>query len=142
MARLFKSHNLNTDFKFKLLRCYIFSIVFYGVESWTTQTQLEDFERWFYRRVFRISWKYRVTNRTVMEGMRKDLEVMNTIRRKPEYLVYIMRNQSKYRLLKSVLQGKIYNKRGLGGIRRISCLKNYNGTIRYSERRRRFKSSS
>jgi len=52
----------------------------------------------------------RVTNRAVMERM-KDMEVMNTRKsRKLEYLRHIMRNESKCRLLKSVLQGKVYGR--------------------------------
>ncbi|KAH1014332.1 hypothetical protein HUJ04_003183 [Dendroctonus ponderosae] len=49
------------------------------------------------RSMLRIPWVDRVTNRGVMETIRKNnLEVMNSIkRRKLEYLAYIMRNESK-----------------------------------------------
>ncbi|XP_039291702.1 uncharacterized protein LOC120353116 [Nilaparvata lugens] len=111
MAKLFKSHNLNMHIKIKLLYCYIFSILFYGVESWTltksTKKRLEAFEMWLYRRVLRISWMDRVTNKAVLERMDKDLEVMNIIKsRKLAYFGHIMRNEEKYSLLKSVLQGR------------------------------------
>jgi len=43
-----------------------------------------------------------------MKIMKKDLEVMNTIkRRKLEYLGHIIRNKSKYHLLKSVHHEKV-----------------------------------
>jgi len=49
--------------------------------------------------------------RPVRERMKKDLEVINTTKkRKLEYLGHIMRNESKYHLLRSVLQGKDHQK--------------------------------
>lgn len=124
MSKLFKSHNLKLDIKVKFLRCYVFSILYYGMESWTlteaTQKKLEAFGMWLYRRILRISWVDRVTNETLLERMEKEKEVMKTIkRRKLEYLGHIMRNDNKYKLLKSILQGKVVGKRGPGR-RRIS----------------------
>jgi hypothetical protein len=128
MAKLFKSHNLNLEIKVRLLRCYIFSILYYGVESWTLteamEKKLEAFEMWLYRRILRISWTDKITNETVLRRVGKEREVMYTIkRRKLEYLGHIMRNSTKYRLLKVILQGKVFGKRGIGR-RRISWLKN------------------
>lgn len=49
---------------------------------------------------------------------------MNMIKkRRSEYLGHIVKNKAKYKLLKSMLQGKVPEKRGRG-IRRISWLKN------------------
>ena len=75
MSKLFRSHNLKLDIKVRLLRCYVFSILYYGVESWTltvaTERKHEAFEMWLYRRILRISWMDRVTNETVLERMKK-----------------------------------------------------------------------
>uniref|UniRef100_A0A8D8M6B7 Uncharacterized protein n=1 Tax=Cacopsylla melanoneura TaxID=428564 RepID=A0A8D8M6B7_9HEMI len=82
--------------KMRLLRCYIFSILLYGVESWTlteaTTNRLEAFEMWIYRRILRISWMDRITNETLsFQRMKKDKEIMHTIkRRKLEYLGHIL----------------------------------------------------
>jgi len=66
ISKLFKSHN----HKVKLLRCYVFSILYYGMQSWTlteaTQKKLEAFEMWLYRKILRISWVDRVTNETIL----------------------------------------------------------------------------
>jgi len=79
---------------------------------------------WLYRRILRISWVDRVTNETILERMGKEKVVMKMIkRRKLEYLGHIIRNDKKYKLLKSILQGKVFGKRRLGK-RRISWLKN------------------
>lgn len=128
MAKLFKSHDLNTNTKIRLLRCYVFSILLYGVESWTvtdaSSKKLEAFEMWLYRRILRISWVDHVTNNRVLEQMGKEVEVIRTVKkRKLEYLGHIMRNNDRYRLLQLVLQGKVFGRRGPGR-RRISWLKN------------------
>lgn len=128
MSTFFKSHNLALDIKVRLLRCYVFSVLLYGAESWTlnesTTKKLNAFEMWLYRRILRIPWTAKVTNVEVLRTMKKDLELMNTIKaRKLEYLGHIMRNNGRYGLLQTILQGKISGRRGPGR-RRISWLKN------------------
>uniref|UniRef100_A0A8D8SH15 Craniofacial development protein 2 n=1 Tax=Cacopsylla melanoneura TaxID=428564 RepID=A0A8D8SH15_9HEMI len=133
MSTFFKTHNLSLDIKVRLLRCYIFSVLLYGVESWTlnedTIKKLNAFEMWLYRRILKIPWTARVRNEEVLRRMKKDLEIMNTIKvRKLQYLGHIMRNESRYTLLQSIMQGKIFGKRGPGR-RRTSWLKNH-GSIK------------
>jgi hypothetical protein len=128
MSRLFKSHNLDLNIKVRLLRCYVFSVLYYGVESWTItdamERRLAAFEMWVYRRILRVSWMDRVTNESILERMKKGKEVMYTVkRRKLEYFGHIMRNDTKYRLLQVILQGKVFGRREAGR-RRISWLKN------------------
>uniref|UniRef100_A0A8D9AT98 Craniofacial development protein 2 n=1 Tax=Cacopsylla melanoneura TaxID=428564 RepID=A0A8D9AT98_9HEMI len=66
MSQLFKSHDLTITTKMRLIKCYIYSILLYGVESWTLNEKhikkLEAFEMWTYRRILRISWTERVKN--------------------------------------------------------------------------------
>lgn len=43
MSNIFKSHDLSTSIKIRLLRCYIFSVLLYGVESWTlTESSMKN----------------------------------------------------------------------------------------------------
>jgi hypothetical protein len=50
----------------KLVKCYILSIVLYGVSTWTfrdiDQKFMGSFEIWRWRRLEKISWAYRVRN--------------------------------------------------------------------------------
>ncbi|CAG9827105.1 unnamed protein product [Diabrotica balteata] len=54
----FKSHNLSLDTKVRMLRCFVFSVLVYGVESWTLNEdmckKLKAFEMWLYRRILKI----------------------------------------------------------------------------------------
>lgn len=127
MKDVFCSRDLTIGLRMRMLRCYVFSILLYGVEAWTLKKthidKLQAFEMWCYRRMWRISWKDKITNVEVLVKMQKECEIINTIKkRKLEYLGHIMRG-SKYTLLRLIMQGKIKGRRNVGR-RRVSWLKN------------------
>lgn len=118
---------LNLKTRLRVLRCYVFSTLLYGVETWTltetTQRRVEAFEMWCYRRILRIPWTSHTTNIEVLNRMEKQTEVLKTVKqRKASYFGHIMRND-KYRTLQLIIEGKIEGKRGPGR-RRNSWLKN------------------
>lgn len=127
MNKLFSSRDLGLDLRMRMLRCYVFSTLLYGVEAWTLKKnhmdKLQAFEMWCYRRMWRIPWTDRVTNAEVLNRMQKDCEIVNTIKkRKLLYLGHIMRGR-KYTLLQLIVQGKISGRRNIGRPR-MSWLKN------------------
>ena len=77
-----------------MVKCYILSVLLYGVEAWTmTEVLMRRLESWIYRRILRISWIEHTTNEEVLRRMVKTKEVIFTVkRRKMEYLGHIMRN--------------------------------------------------
>lgn len=127
MKKLFTSRDINMELRMRMLRCYVFSTLLYGVEAWTLKKnhidKLQAFEMWCYRRMWRIPWTDRITNAEVLNRMQKECEIINTMKkRKLQYLGHIMRGQ-KYTLLQLIVQGKISGKRSIGR-RRVSWLKN------------------
>uniref|UniRef100_A0A8D9DVR2 Craniofacial development protein 2 n=1 Tax=Cacopsylla melanoneura TaxID=428564 RepID=A0A8D9DVR2_9HEMI len=127
MRPILSSHDLSLDTRVRLLKCYVFPILLYGVEAWTLNKECEDrlqaFEMWAYRRILRISWTDRVTNVNVLRRMGKEVEIINEVKkRKLTYLGHIMRGP-KYEILHLIIQGKIMGKRSVGR-RRISWLRN------------------
>ena len=58
MASIFKDRQLSIALKVRLLKCYVWSVLLYGCESWTlsaeTTKNLEAAEMWLYRRILRI----------------------------------------------------------------------------------------
>ena len=64
--------NMNLDFKKKIVKCTIWSVVLYGAETWTmTQTdkeRLEAFEMWTWRRMLKVSWVDKVSNAEVLQS--------------------------------------------------------------------------
>lgn len=128
MRTIFNSRDISLKTKCRLLNCYIFTVLLYGMEAWTltvaSMNRLEAFEMWCYRRILRISWVDRVTNVEVLRRMGKECEILMTVKtKKLEYLGHVMRNQERYGLLQLILQGKVNGKRGPGR-RRISWLQN------------------
>lgn len=86
--------------------------------------KLEAFEMWLYRRMLRVSWMDRITNVKILCRMEKEKEVLNMVKcRKIQYFGHIMRNENRFHLLQSILQGKVLGRRGVRR-RRVSWLKN------------------
>ena len=118
MKNLFTRRELSLGLRVRLLRCYVFTVLLYGAESWTLDANLEKrinaFELYAYRRMLRISWIQKITNETVLNRMRKQLEVLSTVKeRKLRYLGHIMRGP-KYEILRLIIEGKIVGRRSVG----------------------------
>ncbi|KAI5752582.1 hypothetical protein M8J77_018365 [Diaphorina citri] len=127
MKKLFTNRDLSLDLRIRMLRCYIFTVLLYGVEAWTLnkscERKLEAFEMWTYRRILKISWTERVTNTEALRRIKKNVEILEEVKkRKLQYLGHIMRG-TKYEILHLIIRGKIVGKRSVGR-RRTSWLKN------------------
>jgi hypothetical protein len=63
---------LGLNFKEKLVKCYFWSVVLCGAETWTLQKvdqkYLESFEVWCWRRMEKISWIDVVRNEEVLHS--------------------------------------------------------------------------
>jgi len=61
---------LHFELRKNLVKCYVWSIALYGVESWTLravdQKHLESFEMWCWTRMEKISWTDHVRNEDVL----------------------------------------------------------------------------
>lgn len=118
MRKTFSNRDLSLELRIRMLKCYIFSILLYGMEAWTLKEKdmqkIQSFEMWCYRRILSISWVDKVSNQEVLRRMGKDLEIRIIIKaRKLQYFGHVMRGE-KYELLQLILQGKICGKRGKG----------------------------
>lgn len=67
LGPILKEHHLNIEMKMRLVRCYVFAVPLYGVESWTlteaSSKKIQSFEMCVYRRILRISWVEHVPTR-------------------------------------------------------------------------------
>lgn len=111
MRKFFTRSDLSLELRVWMIRCYIFSVLLYGCESWTldpaTERKLDAFEMYLYRRILRISWVQKITNEEVLSRMRKWREFMLAIKeRKTRYIGHFMRGE-KYELLRLIIEGKI-----------------------------------
>ena len=67
-----------------LFKCYIWSVLLCGCESWTISKNMEQklkaAEMWFWRKMMRISWTDKLTNEAVLEKVGAERQLLNTIR--------------------------------------------------------------
>jgi hypothetical protein len=100
---------LELNLRKKLVKCYIWRIALCGAETWTLrkidQKYLESFEMWCWRRMEKISWTDRVRNEEVLHRVKKQRNIVHTIkRRKAKWIGHILRRNC---LLKHVIEGKL-----------------------------------
>ena len=121
MKSILTSKQITNKLKMRIARCYVYSILLYGSESWTLNKMMEDkinaFEMWVNRRIGHISWKEKKTNKAVLEklGMKQDL-LKEVKTRQLKYFGHIKRHDS---LLKNLLEGRVEGKRARGRQRYI-----------------------
>ena len=117
---LLTNSNISLGTRLRVVKCYIWSLLLYGCETWTvnktTESKIKAFEMWTYRRMLKISWKEKKPNKTVLEIMGKETELVETVKtRKMRYFGHIRRHNT---ILKTVMEGKIDGKRPQGRARK------------------------
>ena len=124
MNIILTARNINIAVRLRVLKCYIWSTLLYGCETWTISgdmiQKLEALETWFYRRMLRISWKEKVTNVEVYRRMNTSTSLLiDIIHRQLTFLGHILR---KGELENLVVTGFVDGKRDRGPQRETSQL--------------------
>ena len=116
LKKLLTSRQISLDLRKKMLNCYIFPIFMYGSEAWTIskaqEKKINALEMWCLRRMGRISWKEKKTNKEVCEIMKHKPVLLNKI--KSIKLTYYGHTKRHNQICKTVLEGKIEGKRARG----------------------------
>ena len=107
---------LDIALRLRLLKCYVWSTLLYGCESWTLNTsckqKLEAMEIWCYRRMLRISWVKKISNERVLEMVNMIRDLLITIRqRQLRFVGHVARKNG---IEKLVLEGKVAGQRQRG----------------------------
>jgi hypothetical protein len=108
---------LDLELRKKLVKCYIWSIALYGVETWTLQKldhkYLESFEIWCWRRMEEISWMGHINNEAVLHRVKEERNNLHTIRRrKANWIGHILRTNC---LLKHIIEERLTGQEGEEG---------------------------
>jgi hypothetical protein len=98
--------NLNLELSKKLVKCYMWSVALYCVETWklreVDQKQLESSEMWCWRRMEK-SWTGHVRNEVLLR-VKEKRNILNEIsKRKADWIGHILRRNC---LLQHVTEGK------------------------------------
>ncbi|KAG1705108.1 Proto-oncogene tyrosine-protein kinase receptor Ret [Nymphon striatum] len=113
---IFTNRNISMQLKIRLPKCYIWSILTYGCETWTLTPELirnlEAAEMWFLRRILGISYVDKITNIEVLQRAGVERELMSSITsRQLKFLGHVTRKGGIECLS---LQGRINGKRSRG----------------------------
>ena len=91
------------------MKCFEWSVVLYGAETWTLQQneqkQLEAFGMWVWRRMERVKWTHKIKNAVVLESVGEGRIMLELIRkRKRNWLGHWLRRNC---LLKNAVEGMV-----------------------------------
>src|SRR5215470_6270344 len=116
MKNLLTNSNVSIETRKRFVKCYVWSTLLYGCESWTLRktdvNRIQAEEMWFWRRLLRVSWIERISNEIILERKNSSWEIMKQVRQKQlRFLGHILREQ---KLESRVLTGTTGRRRPKG----------------------------
>ena len=117
LDKLMKSRDINLNTKKRIVHAMVFPITTYGCESWTMKKhdrrKVDAFELWCWRRVLRVPWTAKRTNRLIIDEIKTDVSLESSMLKLKLLLFgHIMRKNDS--LEKTIMLGKIEGKRRRG----------------------------
>ncbi|RUS81011.1 hypothetical protein EGW08_011216 [Elysia chlorotica] len=118
LNNIWKDRGIPTTLKMAILKYLVWPVVLYGCEAWTLkqeeQNRIHAIEMWLYRRLFRVCWKEKRTNDSILKELGVTRKLLSEVqKRRLRYTGHAIRN-IKTDLMKTVLQGKFAGKRRKG----------------------------
>ena len=94
----FKSRDISLPTKVRLVKSMVFPVVMYGRESWTVKKaehqRTDAFELWCWRRLLRVPWTARRSNKSVVEEINPEYSLEGLmLKLKLQYLGHLMQSQ-------------------------------------------------
>ena len=113
---ILKSKDITLPTKVHLVKVMVFPVVMYGCESWTVKKaecwRIEAFELWCWRRLLRVPWIARKSNRSILTEISPEYSLEGLmLNLKPQYFELMWRIDS---LEKTLMLGKIEGRRRRG----------------------------
>jgi hypothetical protein len=135
--RLFTS-SMNMELKKRIMKSTIWPVATYAAETWTMtladRKRVEAFEMWTWRRMMKISWTEKVSNKEVLERVDEERVLLQMIdRRKRRWLGHILRHDG---LLLTTLEGRMEG-RTTRGRKRLNMLSDLDGQEPYESTKRK-----
>uniref|UniRef100_A0A8D2L4Q6 Reverse transcriptase domain-containing protein n=1 Tax=Varanus komodoensis TaxID=61221 RepID=A0A8D2L4Q6_VARKO len=114
---ILKSRDITLPTKVRIVKAMVFPVAMYGCESWTIRKaerkRIEAFELWCWRRLLRVPWTTRRSNRSVLGEINPDCSLeVQILKMKLKYFGHLVRRKDS--LDKSLMLGTIDGKRRRG----------------------------
>ena len=104
LEKVLNNRNINSQLRCRFLKCYVWSTLLYGSETWTVSSKmlnkLEATEIWFLRRMQRISYTEHVTNIEVLRRANTKKKLLSEIiNRQVKFFGHVMRREEMEKLV-------------------------------------------
>ena len=114
---ILKSRDITLPTKARLVKAMVFPVVMYGCESWTVKKaerrRIDAFELWCWRRLLRVPWPARRSNRSILKEISPGISLERMMRKlKLQYFGHLMRRVDS--LEKTLMLGGIEGRRRRG----------------------------
>ena len=114
---IFKGRDITLPRKVHLVKAMVFPVVMYGCESWTIKKtepwRTDDFELWCWRRLLRVPWTARRSNKSILKEMSPEYSLEGLmLKLKLQYFGHLMWRPDS--LEKTLMLGKIEGRRRRG----------------------------
>ena len=111
---ILKSRDITLPTKVCLVKAMVFPVVIYGCESWTIKKaerrRIDAFELWYRRRLLRVSWTARRSNRSILREISPGCSLEGLmLRPKLQYFGHLMQRTDS--LEKTLMLGKTEGRR-------------------------------
>ena len=112
-----KNRDITLPTKVRLVKAMVFPVVMYGCESWTVKKaehrRIDDFELWCWRRLFRVSWTARRSNKSILKEISPGCSLEGLmLKLKLQYFGHLMQRADS--LEKTLMLGNIEGRRRRG----------------------------
>ena len=114
---ILKSRDIPLATKVHLVKAMVFPMVMYGYESWTIKKaecrRIVTFEWWYWRRLLRVPWTARRSNRSVLKEISPGCSLEGLmLKLKLQYFGHLMRRADSFE--NTLMLGKIEGRRRKG----------------------------
>ena len=114
---ILKSRDITLPTKVHLVKAMVFPVVIYGCESWTIKKaesqRFDAFEPWCWRRLLRVPWTARRSNRSILKKIRPECSLEGLmLKLKLQYFGHLMLRSDSFE--KTLMLGKIEGERRRG----------------------------
>ena len=114
---VFKSRDITLPTKVRLVKAIVFPVVTYGCESWNVKKaecrRIDAFELWCWRRLLRVPWTARRSNRSVLKEVSPEYSLEGLILKlKLQYFSHLMPRADSFE--KTLMLGGIRGRRRRG----------------------------
>jgi len=114
--QLLCSNNLSLETKKKLIKSCIWSVVLYGLETWTLgkneERIINAFETWCWRRMLKIKWRDRITNDKIFQRAKEERLLLKILKNRcHSWIGHTIRHN---KFVVTILERAIFRKKAVG----------------------------